>query len=223
MLRPAIEDTLRDFEQREGMRITTVYNGCGILTAQMRAGERPDGYFSCDVSFMTTVADLYVDPVVISDNEMLMLVAKGNPKGIRSLADLTRPSLAVGVAHPEKSAMGALTKRLLQAAGLFEAVQDNIKLESPTGDFLVNQIRTGSLDVVVVCRSNAANVREHLDVVPIDHPLAKATQPYAVGQGTAFPNLMRRLQTALESARSRERFEEVGFNWRFTGPADLMP
>ena len=63
MLRPGIETTLKEFERREGCRITTVYNGCGILTAQMRAGSRPDAYFSCDTSFMNTVADLYVSPL----------------------------------------------------------------------------------------------------------------------------------------------------------------
>ena len=33
MLRPAIEDTIAEFEKREGVRISRVYNGCGILVA----------------------------------------------------------------------------------------------------------------------------------------------------------------------------------------------
>src|SRR5207237_452292 len=61
MLRPAIEELLRDFEKREGASITCVYNGCGILVAQMRAGERPDAYFSCDSTFMKQVNDLFLD------------------------------------------------------------------------------------------------------------------------------------------------------------------
>jgi len=218
MLRPAIERTLQDFEQRERVEITTIYNGCGILTAQMRAGQRPDAYFSCDVSFMTTVADLYLDSVVIADNDIVILVPRGNPAALASVRDLSRPGLKLGLAHPEKSAMGALTKRLLLALDLYEAVQLNVKLESPTGDFLVNQMRTGSLDAVVVCRSNAANVLDHLQLVPIDHPLAKATQPYAVGQTTEYPQLMTRLAKAFESATSKDRFESVGFQWRYAGP-----
>ena len=34
MLRPAIEDTVAHFEEREGVRITPVYNGCGILVSR---------------------------------------------------------------------------------------------------------------------------------------------------------------------------------------------
>src|SRR5256885_9955496 len=44
MLRPAIEETIQDFERREGVSVTRVYNGCGILVAAMRAGDRPDAY-----------------------------------------------------------------------------------------------------------------------------------------------------------------------------------
>src|SRR5262249_22672063 len=52
MLHPAIEDTLRAFEEREGVKIITVYNGCGILEGQIKLGERPDAFFACDTTFM---------------------------------------------------------------------------------------------------------------------------------------------------------------------------
>src|SRR5262249_19821314 len=54
MLQPAIEKTIKEFEEREGVRITRVYNGCGILVAQMKLGPDsvPDAYFACDRSFM---------------------------------------------------------------------------------------------------------------------------------------------------------------------------
>ncbi len=41
MLRPAIQETLAAFEAREGVRITTVYNGCGILVAQGQPARYP--------------------------------------------------------------------------------------------------------------------------------------------------------------------------------------
>ena len=34
MLRPAIEETVTEFEKREGVRVSRVYNGCGILATQ---------------------------------------------------------------------------------------------------------------------------------------------------------------------------------------------
>ena len=215
MLRPGIETALKEFEQREGCRFTTVYNGCGILCAQMRAGQRPDAYFSCDTSFMKSVADLYLDPVDVVDNNLMIIVQKGNPHGIHTIADLLQPGLRVGLPHHEKSAMGNIAWKMLVQMGVYEKLGQNLKVESPTGDFLINQLRTGSLDAIIACRSNYVTVREHLDAVPIDHPLAHMTQPYAVGRNTKYKHLMSRLQDALTSATSRQRFEAVGFGWRY--------
>ncbi|MFM8359033.1 MAG: substrate-binding domain-containing protein, partial [Verrucomicrobiota bacterium] len=77
--RLAIEESLREFEDREGVRVTRVYNGCGILTAQIRAGQRPDAYFACDVSFMTTVAGEFAAPVPLAETRMVLLTRPGNP------------------------------------------------------------------------------------------------------------------------------------------------
>ena len=215
MLRPAIEQTLKDFEKREGVVINTIYNGCGILTAQMRAGQRPDAYFACDTTFMKSVADLYLDSQVIAENEIIIITQKGNPLGIHKVEDLIKPGIKLGLAHPEKSAMGALTKTMLVAMGIYDAVCKNLLLDSPTGDFLVNQLRTGSLDVIIACRSNAMNVKDYVEVVAIDHPLAKAVQPYGVARQTRYQQTMTRLQRLIESQESRTRFESSGFYWKY--------
>src|SRR5256885_12146036 len=90
MLRPAIEETIADFERREGVSVTRVYNGCGILVAAMKAGERPDAYFACDKSFMDQVNDLFLDARDVSQNQLVILVHKGNPRGVHSLKDLAQ-------------------------------------------------------------------------------------------------------------------------------------
>lgn len=217
MLRPGIEHTLKEFEQRENCRITTVYNGCGVLVAQMRTGQRPDAYFSCDTSFMKSVADLYLSPVEVVDNNLMILVAKGNPKKIQSVQDLTQPGLRVGLPHHEKSAMGNIAWKMLVQMGVYDTLAASLKVESPTGDFLVNQLRTGSLDAIIACRSNWTGVRDYLDAVPIDHPLARMTQPYAVGRTTHYRQMMTRLQETLTTSTSRQRFEAEGFGWRYQG------
>ena len=103
--RAAIEDTLKVFQEREGCKLTTVYNGCGILVAQMKAGDRPDVYFACDVSFMKQVQDLFLEPVNISEMDILIAMPKGNPKGIASLRDLTKEGLKLGVGNPQQGAL----------------------------------------------------------------------------------------------------------------------
>jgi molybdenum ABC transporter molybdate-binding protein len=215
MLRPAVEATIGAFERREGVRVTRVYNGCGILVAQMLAGERPDAYFACDRSFMFQVRDLFLDAEDVSQNQLVILAPRGNPRQIKALSDLAAPGLRVGVGHEKQSALGVLTKAVLLTNGVYEAVMQNVAVQSPTGDFLVNQLRTGSLDAVVAYRSNGAGLRDVLETIPINSPGALAIQPVALGRQSNYPQLATRLIEALKSRQSKARFESAGFKWEW--------
>lgn len=214
MLRPAIEGTIRAFEAREGVRVTRVYNGCGILVAQMRAADRPDLYFACDDSFMEMVKDLFFEPREVSINQLVIAVPKGNPRGIRTLRDLGKPGLRVGVGHEKQCALGALTKETLVSERLYGEVMKNVVVQAPAGDLLINQLKTGTLDAVVAYVSNAAGSGDVLEAVPVNVPCALATQPVAVGRSTRYRRLAERLVEALLSPESRRRFEENGFRWK---------
>lgn len=218
MLKPGIEDAIRRFEQREGVRIKPVYNGCGILVAQMKAGARPELYISCDVSFMNDVSELFESATTLSRNRMVLVVPKGNPKGIAALEDLARPGLKVGLAHPVNSALGALTDRLLKSAGLHERVYHagHQVVHSDAGHMLVNMLRTGALDACVVYKSNALSAPqsgEFLDIVEIDLPQAIAVQPYAVSRTAAHKHLLRRLLDTITEQTTADQFRSIGFEW----------
>lgn len=214
MLRPAIEQTIEEFKKREGVEVTVVYNGCGILVSQMKKSKRPDAYFSCDTSFMNQVNHFFLESTDVSGNSMVILVPKGNPKEIKELKDLGKPNLRVGLAHETNSALGALTKKLLEATHLYEQVRKNVTVDSATGDFLVNQIRAGSLDAVIVYITNAARSRDQLDVIPINVPSARAVQPFAVGRESRQKQLAQRFLEAVKSQESRQRFVNEGFEWK---------
>ena len=217
MLKPAIEKTIAEFEAREGARVTCVYNGCGILVSQMRAAQgtaMPDAYFACDRSFMTQVADLFLDAEDVSQNQLAILVPKGNPHGIKQLKDLGKPGLRVGVGHEKQCALGALTATAFKTGGVFDGVMKNVKVQLPTGDGLVNQVLTGALDAVVAYISNASSSKDKLDAIAIDIPCALAVQPMALSKDSHNRQIAARLMQALQSAESRERFETQGFTWK---------
>jgi len=216
MLRPAIADTLDEFQRREGVVVNTDYNGCGILVGQMKInGIRPDAYFACDLSFMKQVHDLFLEATPVSTNQLVILVPKGNPHHIRSLKDLGKPGLRVGVGNEKQCALGALTQETLNQGGVHDPVMDNVKVQSPTGDLLVNELRTGALDAVIAYVSNAAAAADQLDAIAIkDIPCAVAVQPVAVGKDSAYKQLTGRLLDALRSPESRRRFEAYGFHWQ---------
>lgn len=219
--RLAIEQTLKEFKEREGCSINTSYDGCGILVGKMKAGARPDAYLACDKSFADTVQDLYLPQTPVSKMDLIILVHKGNPKRIKSLKDLAQPGLKVGLGNPQLAAFGKLTKELLQDEGLLDEVMKNCASQVPGGDMLVNQMSAGSLDASICYIVNAYPAKEKFELIPIDNPLAKASQPFQIGKQTKYPHLTARLLDAILSAKSKARYAERGFGWDAeTAPAE---
>jgi len=221
MLRPAIKKSLKEFEEREGVSISTIFNGCGVLVSQMKAGAKPDCYLSCDTKFMEQVQDRFDPSKDITCNDIMLVVAKGNPKNIKTLEDLTKPGIELGLAHPEKSALGWLTVRMLEAAGLDKKLKlsKNVTVDTPNADFLVNMISVGSLDAVIIYRSNylaSQTAVRDCEMISIDRKEALATQPYAVAKDNEFKQLHARLIEHI--TRDPKRFTDIGFYWRWDQP-----
>ncbi len=215
MLRPAIEETIAQFQEREGCRITTSFNGCGILVGQMNSGARPDVYFACDEEFMNQVTEFFPESINVSQNELIILVQKGNPHEIATLKDLSKPGLKVGIGHEKQCAMGWLTQNTLKEDGVQEVVMENVTVQTPTGDMLVNQMLTGSLDAAVVYLSNAAGSGDKLDAVRIQGlECAIATQPFGIRDESEHQQLAIRLLKLISSKDSKETFEANGFGWQ---------
>jgi molybdate transport system substrate-binding protein len=215
MLRPAVEESIREFEEREGVIVKTTFNGCGILVSQMEAGASPDAYFACDRKFMEQVQDRFDTSTDVTSNDIVIAVAKGNPKGINALTDLLKPGVKVGLGHPDKSALGYLTMEMLKSVNLYDKIKKNVAVDSPTGDFLINQISIHSVDAVIIYKSNfmasPSAVRE-CDMIEIPLEEAKAVQPYAISKNNNHKELLKRLMIQLTS--HQERFTDIGFHWQ---------
>ena len=93
-----------------------------------------------------------------------------------------RADLRVGLAHPTNSALGALTDDLLKKLALrdkvYAAKRSQPIVNADAGHVLVNQMRVGALDVIVVYRSNALshsdNPDQFLEIVDMNIPEAVA-------------------------------------------------
>ena len=211
--RPAVERTIQGFETREGIKVTSVYNSCGILVSQIREGEKPDAYFACDVSFMIQVQSLFDNSTDISETDIVILTKKNNPKQILNLRDLAQGGLRLGVANADQSALGDLTRRMLQAEGVYDDIIKNVRVETPTADLLVNQLLAGLLDAVIVYEASCANVLGNLELIHLNLSSAKAIQSIAVGRRSDRKHMANRLLEAIQSPQSQITFESIGFRW----------
>ena len=216
--RPAIEKLVQDFANREGVTITTVFNGCGILCAAMKAmGDSsnprfPDAYYACDVCFVPPVAEHFPEAVLLTETEIVIATHKGNPKNIHTLADLARPGLKIGLCNAEQSTLGFMTDAILRSSNLRDSVMKNVAVQVPTADFLVNQMRAGALDAAIVYLVNVKQVMEHFETIKLPADKAKAVQPFAVRKDSTNRMLAGRLLAFLRA--NKAAFEKSGFTWR---------
>ena len=216
MLRPAIQERVREFEEREGCRVNTVFEGCGTLVAQMDAGATPAGYFACDTKFLNKVQDRFFTGRIMTRNEIVLLVRMGNPKELFKLKDLGKPGVKLGICDGRKSALGELTRIMLERRGLAKELEVNVAVKVAKGDDLVSAVQARSLDAALVYRSNALAspvTLEENEIVELNDDLAFAKQPFAVAKGSAYPALMGRLGEFLATPEARGRFEKLGFQW----------
>ncbi|MCB1225540.1 MAG: substrate-binding domain-containing protein [Verrucomicrobiales bacterium] len=222
--RTAIEPLVKAFAEREGLDLTTVFNGCGILCASMKTmggssnPKFPDVYYACDVCFVPPVAEQFPEAVMLTETRIGIAVPKGNPKSIRTLADLGRPGLRIGLCNAEQSTIGYMTHAILRSMNLLDAVTANAAAQVPTADFLINQMRAGALDAAVVYEVNVMPQKPFFDFIPLPADKARAIQPFAIRKDTAYRLICQRL---LDDLRAHsDAFEDSGFRW--TGQGELV-
>jgi molybdate transport system substrate-binding protein len=116
-LQPAFDKIGRKLQTTKNIVTTFSYAGTQTLTAQLTQGAPADVFASADVAHMATIESASLirgQSVLFAHNRLEIAVAKGNPKGIHSLADLARSGLVVVLADPSvpagKYAQQALAK-----------------------------------------------------------------------------------------------------------------
>ena len=132
--------------------------------------------------------------IKVSSTRIVMLVEKGNPRGIRSLADLAKRGLRVGTTDPKASTLGALSHELCRETGKFDPIKQNIVMMADTAHTLVQTMEAGrKLDVALVYEANIRHLRGRFDAVPLQLKRALAVQNVAASKTTPYPHLAKRL------------------------------
>jgi molybdate transport system substrate-binding protein len=217
--RRAVEGILKAFQEREGITINTVYNGCGILTSQMRTIRRdqkgagfPDVYMACDRYYLETVKDWFQEDVNISDTDIVIAVPKGNPKNIKSLTDLAQPGMRISVGQPDQCTIGALTQIMLKNMNLYDAVMKNVVMQTASSAMLIPTVTTKSVDATLAYFTDTRAESDKVEAVRINSTYAKAIQPFSISRASEHKYLGRRLKKRIID--NKEAFTSVGFNVR---------
>ena len=101
-------------------------------------------------------------PQALCKNKLEIIVAPGNPKGIKTLADLATPGLAVVLAAPGVPVGDYATKAL--AAAHVTVTPKSLQLDDA---LVVEQVESGNADAALVFVTDVVTVGSKVTGVPI--------------------------------------------------------
>src|SRR5665648_948674 len=87
-----------------GVKVVFNFTGSQDLVAQIQQGAPADVFASADPTSMAAVSGQVGAPTVFAGNQLEIVVAPGNPKGIRTLADLADPGPKVCLLYTSDAA-----------------------------------------------------------------------------------------------------------------------
>ncbi len=153
-IRPPIAELIKVYcNEHKDVKIQADYAGSEVLLSKIKLTHTGDLYMPGDKHYVQQAADAgmtgysrdvcYFVPVI--------MVQKGNPKNIKTLRDLLKPGIKVGLGDPRSCAIGRKTRKILAKNNIpFSAIEHNVKFQSQTVNELGLQIYSGSLDAVIV-------------------------------------------------------------------------
>ncbi len=193
------------FTDSTGIPVEFNFAGSQQLVAQLDAGARADVVATADRTTMDKLGELLAGaPVVFAHNRLSIVVAAGNPRGVRTLADLARPGLLVVLAARGVPA-GRYAAAALDAAG----VTVTPRSYEPDVRAVVAKVALGEADAGI-CYVTDVRSREGVSGVTI---------PDSVNQVADYPAALLRgardgaggFLRLLSEAGGRDALERAGF------------
>ena len=178
--KPATEETVQRFEQQTGANVVMHFGGSGQMLSQIKLAQRGDLYFPGSSDYMEMAKR---EGLVQAESEQLVVylvpainVLQGNPKNIRSMVDLTRSDVRVGIARPDAVCVGLYAVELMSKVGLAEQIRPRIVTQAESCEKTAQLLALGSVDAVIGWR-----VFEHWDPTRIETVLLPPEQVSRIG------------------------------------------
>ena len=202
-----------EFTAETGIKTATSVGGSEDLLPHVKLRAKGDIYVTHDPFLdLTRDANALGDHVHVGFLAPVLAVQKGNPKGLKSIEDLTKPDLKVALTDPQYSTAGELVFALLEKKGIKDGVLKNVgnRLTRGHGD-LGTYLKTQTVDAVIMWNGVAHTFRDDLDVVNTPYEYDQETRVHIIGLD--YTKQVEAVGQFMEFAnrRGREVFKEFGY------------
>lgn len=206
-----MEAMVEKFTAETGVAVVTTVGESEDLLPHVKAQRQGDVFITHD-PYLDYVrkAGALADHAEVGILAPVLVVQKGNPKGIKRIEDLVSPGLRVAFSNPQYSTCGEMVERLLVKKGIKEAVMKNVgnrltKGHSKLGTFM----QTDVVDAVIMW-NGVARVFE-LEVVQTPYEYDTEIRVHVMGLSySRYPEAVRRFVKFAEREGGKI-FAEFGY------------
>ena len=167
-IRAVLEEIVEQYKKVSDDKVIATYGDSGELCAQIQHTGKGDIYV-CHDPFMPWAKEkgLIAEWNTVGYLDVVIVVPKDNPKGIRELKDLARPGIRLGIGNTIYATSGVLVNNLLKKLDYGEAISKNVRVESKGHQQRCTDVIMGSLDAAIVWQAVAHLSRDKLESISI--------------------------------------------------------
>ncbi len=198
-------------EANPNIKVEATYDSSGKLQTQIEEGADWDVFFSAGMKQMTALqeAGLMNDDTVKVQvtNELVLIVPKGNEKGIASVQDIVNAD-TIAIGDPADVPVGQYTQATLEELGLWDAIQEKeISLGTNVTEVL-SWVAAGSADCGFTYRTDAIQEADNVEII---EGLAPATYPIGVIGSSTKQEAAQAFIDFLGTDEALQQFTDYGF------------
>lgn len=214
--KPPLEELAKLYEKKTGVKVELTFGGSGTMLSQMIMAKAGDVYVPGSDDFMDKAE---AKEVVAKGKRQVAAyliptigVQKGNPKGIKSLEDLARPGIMVGVGVPEAVCLGDIAVEVFKETGLTEKVAPNIVTHANSCEQVAAILRMKQVDAVIGWDVFASWAPKEIETIPLPPKLRKYRYiPAAVTKFAEDPAAAQRFVDFICSRTGKAVFKKQGY------------
>jgi molybdate transport system substrate-binding protein len=151
--KPPLEEAAAAFKEETGIEVFLNFGGSGTVLSQIELSKSGDLYIPGSQDYMAKAERQdVVDPASVQKIAYLVpviAVQKGNPKDIRSLADLARPGVAVGIGNPSAVCLGLYAVEIFEYNHILAEISPNIVVNAESCSKVASLVSLKSVDAVI--------------------------------------------------------------------------